>query len=99
MRNSTYSDMNTPGVVVNYMVLTGSDLPDDSAQFNSLIDSQDSYITAGRFTYTEGDGPGGSEGVYEYIDGTGIDSAAPSWESYFDANDPTNVWTRGVPPN
>jgi len=93
MRNSTYSDMNTPGVVTNTMQLIGPDQPNDSAQFNLITDAQRPSITAGRYTYTPGTGPGGSEGSYDYF-GTNnnFDQSAVKWESYFDTEDPRNIW-------
>ncbi len=85
--------MNTPGIVTNTMLLTGSDKPSDSAQFNLATDAQGSAITAGRFTYTPGTGNGGSEGSYDYL-GTAnnFDQSAVNWESYFDTEDTSNVW-------
>jgi hypothetical protein len=101
MRNSTYSDMNTPGIAMHTMVLTGLDLPDGNGQFNTLTGSQNGDVTAGRFTYTSGTGPGGADGVYEYLDSsTGFDMSNVSWESYFDAEDPSNIWAfPGAKPN
>jgi len=101
MRNSTYSDMNAPGIAMHTMVLTGPDLPDDNGQFNTLTGSQNADVTAGRFIYTPGTGRGGADGVYEYQDSsTGFDMSNVSWESYFDAEDPTNIWAfPGAKPN
>jgi len=101
MRNSTYSDMNTPGIAMHTMVLNGPDLPDDNGQFNTLTGSQNGDVTAGRFIYTPGTGPGGADGVYEYLDSsTGFDMSNVSWESYFDAEDPSNIWAYpGAKPN
>jgi len=100
MRNSTYSDMNVPGMVFHTMELNGVEAQDkiakfDNAKFNTLTDSEEGKadVTAGRFTYTAGAGQGGSVGTYEYLDGAGFDPSTADWASYFDMADPTNVWT------
>ncbi|MFC1748885.1 FG-GAP-like repeat-containing protein [Pseudomonadota bacterium] len=92
MRNSDYDTDFIEGVVINTMSLLGSDAPFDSAEFNSLIDSQDAVVNAGKFKYIEGAGTGGASGTYEYVDGT-YDTMSIDWVDYFDANDASNVWS------
>jgi hypothetical protein len=87
MRNSTYSDMNTPGTMVSTFSLPGSSFGD----FDMSRDAQITNVTAGRYTYTNGSGPGGSKGTYNYFEGNA--TFAPDWSIYMDANDPKNVWT------
>ncbi|HHM04389.1 MAG TPA: hypothetical protein ENJ19_01425 [Gammaproteobacteria bacterium] len=86
MSNSSYSDMSTAGTVTNTM-----SLPDGSASFDMASDVQNSTVTGGRYTYTAGSGPGGSDGTYTYFDG-GFDAKAVRWEDYFDATQ-GNPWT------
>lgn len=81
MRNSGYSDINTPGTISSITSL--ADDYQESANFNYATDTQNTQTTAGRFTYTDGAGPGGSEGTYSYVSGD-FDAKNVAWESYFD---------------
>ena len=84
MRNSTYSDKNTPGTILNTMSLQGAEAPENQASFNMADDAQNSYVNAGRYTYTNGSGRGGSDGTYSYVDGGSTDLANTPWENFFD---------------
>jgi hypothetical protein len=83
MRNSTYSDKNTTGTIANTMSLQGPDAPENQAYFNMADDVQNSYINAGRYTYTNGSFRGGSNGTYNYVDGGSTDLANTPWEAFF----------------
>ena len=87
MRNSTYTDMNSPGTIVNTLSLPGTGVAD----FDMSRDAQITNITAGRYTYTNGTDHGGSRGTYNYIDGSA--NFGSDWSVYMDKLDPTNVWT------
>ena len=87
MRNSTYSDMNTPGTMINTFSLPGS----SAGNFDMSQDAQSTYVTAGRFTYSNGTGPGGSAGTYNYFEGSA--TFDPDWSIYMDELDPTNIWS------
>lgn len=87
MRNSTYDDKNTPAVVTNTFSFTDPSL----GTFDMARDGQKTNITAGRYTYTNGTGNGGSQGTYNYVDGNAIFDA--DWTIYMDKLDPRNVWS------
>ncbi len=96
MRNSTYDDMNIQGVMINTMSLSGAGSVD--ANFNMATDSQNSTITAGRYTWTSGGGPDGAGGAYTYLNGDVVTSAemqAIDWSSYWDPFE-ENPWTQLV---
>ncbi len=88
MSNSSYDDDTTPGILSYNMSL--ADDFQDQADFNFATDIQDSTVTGGRFTYTDGFGPGGSDGTYTY-EGGNFDQAAVTWEVYFD-HSMANQW-------
>ncbi|MBL1259245.1 MAG: hypothetical protein COB33_001790 [Thiotrichaceae bacterium] len=92
MSNSTYGDDLTPGVVFYTMAL--ADDYKDQANFNFATDIQKSIIDGGRYTYTNGSGPGGSAGTYLYDQG-GFDIDAVSWEVYFD-HSIENPWSNST---
>jgi hypothetical protein len=89
MRNSTYTDNTTPGVMTNIMQLWGDNTPPDSAMFDPVAQGEQVVINAGKYTYADGAGFGGSEGDYTYSDG-GFDHMSTDWASYMDpaANNP-----------
>lgn len=103
MSNSTYDDDTTAAVIKqNTLQLFGDNLPaavtgiPDAANWDMSADSQNSSITGGMFTFTDGsdvvDSPGGSEGTYNYAHGV-FDVTAVEWAGYFDPYDPTgNPW-------
>jgi hypothetical protein len=82
MRNSTYSDMNTPGVMLNTMSLQGPNVPPGQGQFDMSKDGQNINVTAGRYTY--------SSGTYTYMDG-GFNSGSVNWGDFFDPTE-SNPW-------
>ena len=92
MRNSDYDTDSIAGFIINTMSLVGSTAPPDGVYFNSLVDSQETAVNAGKYTYTDGAGPGGSVGTYSY-EGSFYDITTTDWVSYFDTNDPTNIWS------
>jgi len=98
MSNSSYGDDTTPGVI-SYTVTLADDYQ-DSGEFNFANDIQESTVDGGRYTYTNGTGPGGSDGTYAYEQGN-FDVSAISWDAYFDQS-LTNPWSytqnRPVPP-
>lgn len=101
----TYSDNLVPGIISNTMQIT--DVNDLS--FVSDFDianpcefgctNLSSSVTAGRYTYSTGGGPGGSAGTYTYSDGD-FNPGNVNWENYYDSSDPSNVWsyTTNQPP-
>lgn len=95
-----YTNDQTPSVVTNTVEHLGTDLPPDvrppgggpsSAFFNMETDAENSVVTAGRYTWTPGTGPGQSIGTYNYVDGGGH-NPAPNWNSFFDHRE-TNPWS------
>ncbi len=98
MSNSSYGDDTTPGVV--FYTTSLADDYQDSGGFNFINDIDKSTIDGGRYTYTNGTGPGGSAGTYTYAEG-GFDVDNITWEAYFDF-DFTNQWgystNRPTPP-
>lgn len=91
----------TASAVTNTVELRGTDLPPDvpapgggpsSVRFDMATDAQASTVTAGRYSYTAGSGPGGSNGTYSYTDPTkNSANINPDWDSYFD-NREANPW-------
>src|SRR3990172_10885392 len=83
MRNSTYNNATTPGIMTNTMSLWGPDIPFDSAQFDMATSVQNSIVNAGKYTFTEGGDPGGVNGTYNYTDGN-YNLTGQNWAPYFD---------------
>ena len=92
MSNSSYGDDLTPGILSYTMQL--ADDYKDQASFNFATDIQKSIIDGGRYTYTNGTGPGGSAGTYNYDQGN-FDIDAVSWEVYFD-HSLSNPWSNST---
>ena len=71
----------------NTMGIAG--LGPEMATFDMATDAQNSYVNGGRYTYTDGSGPGGANGAYSYVGGD-FDHKGQNWEAYFDetANNP-----------
>lgn len=90
MRNSSYDDANTAGVIENIINLSGV----EQGTFDMAIDSQNSNVTGGRYTYTDGLGFGGSDGIYDYVDGN-YDHKNQNWGDYFDINQ-DNPWSYNI---
>ncbi len=86
MRNSSYDDANTVGAIENVLSLSGT----AQGAFDMANDVQDSTVTGGRYTYTDGPDYGGARGSYDYIDGH-YDHNNQNWEVYFDINQ-DNPW-------
>jgi len=92
----------TASAVTNIVELRGSDLPPDvsapgggpsAVRFDMATDAQDSTVTAGRYSYTAGSGPGGSSGTYSYTDpAKNSVNINPDWNSYFDDRE-ANPWS------
>jgi len=90
MRAITYDDDITVAPMVNSMQLWGPGVPTDrSGDFDMNMYSGDLAVNAGRYTYADGVGPGGSEGTYHYADGA-YDQTSIPWGDYFDASLDTN---------
>lgn len=94
MSNSGYSDATTAGIMTNIVELK-TNQPGQQGDFDMAKDKQNSVVTAGRYTYTNGTGPGGSGGTYNYADGDANPSGV-SWESFVEDR-PDNVWA--IPTN
>ncbi|MFQ5470553.1 MAG: hypothetical protein ACE5EH_09640, partial [Gammaproteobacteria bacterium] len=93
MRASNYADMNTISPMTNHLKIddtTGS-LP-NGIDWSIATDAPAANITAGRYIYTNGSGPKGSEGTYTYFEGSSNEKAT-DWESFFDTG-AGNVWTK-----
>ncbi len=88
MRNSTYSDMNTPGVITN----TFSFSDPFAGSFDMARDAPNAHVTGGRYTYTNGAGNGGSQGTYNYVEGGGGITTS-DWTGFMDRQDARNIWT------
>lgn len=89
MRNSTYEDMNSPANLINIFSLNDSFLQ-GMGDFDMATDVDNAFINGGRYTYSDGVGPGGSEGSYLYLDG-GFDERAVHWADYIDPTE-DNPW-------
>jgi len=83
MRAVDYNTANAQVEIHNTMHLLQGDVPPNAAQFNMATDIDKSHVNAGKFTYTEGSGFGGSEGIYEYTDGY-YDNNNTDWGRYID---------------
>jgi hypothetical protein len=95
MRAIGYSDATSDAPIINNQTLVdpfGSATP---LTWDMAVDSQAGHtgVNAGKYTYTDGSGPGGSIGTYSYADG-GFNMTALPWYLFFDPNDASNVWTR-----
>jgi len=85
MRGIDYDTDDVDAPIINTMQLFGEGVPPESAKFDMVNNTQDVRVSAGKYIYTDGSGPGGAEGTYSYADGdykhTEID-----WAEYFDVN-------------
>jgi len=90
MRNSGYDDTNTVGVIENILNLSGI----EQGTFDMASDIQNSTVTGGLYTYTDGFGFGGSNGDYDYVDGN-YDHKNQNWGDYFDINQ-DNPWSYDI---
>ncbi len=94
-----YNSSATASVVTNTLEHTGADAPPgarppgggpSSALFDMSTDAEKSVVTAGRYTWIPGTGPGQSSGTYTYIDGG--QAFTPNWNSFFDHRE-NNPWS------
>ena len=83
MRAIDYNTDDAEVVIFNTMQLWQGNVHPSTAQYDMATDSEKSYVNAGKFTYTEGTGFGGSEGVYDYVDGY-YDNNNHDWGRYID---------------
>jgi len=90
MRNSTYDDMSNAGIIYNTLSLPGLGT-EYFKDFNYAQDTQDATISGGLYKYTEGTGPGGSDGTYEYVDAM-FDHKSQAWGDFLDPSEP-NPWS------
>lgn len=75
---------------------------DATMHFNSNDSVQRANVTAGKYWYAEGSGPGGSEGTYTYLAGEGFDMSGVNWDNYLNLDDPSGnpwVYTENRPTN
>ncbi len=105
MSNSTYSDDSTAGTIMGAVTLTDPSIDPGIGDFTMVSDGvstttlaggqaadvQNSQITAGRFTYTDGTGPGQSDGTYNYLFDT-YDIFAIDDVVFFDSSE-DNPWS------
>ncbi len=90
MRNSTYDDMSNAGIITNTLSLPGLGT-EYFEDFNYAQDTQKASITGGLYKYTEGTGPGGSDGTYEYVDSM-YDHKSQAWADFIDPSE-ANPWS------
>lgn len=80
-----YNDNTTTAVVTNIVqIIDPDDGPVSSGSFDMSSDVQDSFVSAGRYTYTPGAGTGAG-GTYTYTDDT-FDLSNVNWADYFDTS-------------
>ncbi|NOY74123.1 MAG: hypothetical protein GXP14_17445 [Gammaproteobacteria bacterium] len=105
MSNSTYSDDTTAGTIMGSVILNDPSLDPGIGDFTMISDGvttttiaggqaaevQSSQITAGRYTYTDGSGPGQSDGTYNYLFDT-YDIFAIEDVVFFDSSE-DNPWS------
>lgn len=94
MRSISFSDKNTPIIIVNNQTINDPDFPVPGAGDFDMSMAEKPYVTAGRFTFTPGTGWNSPEGwdavgssfdrgTYDYFDG-GFDVYSADWAAYFD---------------
>jgi hypothetical protein len=91
MRSISFSDATSVAPMTNTIQLYVEALPFDTGYYDTAVLNQNSTYNAGRYIYTDGAGPGGSSGTYNYESG-GFDQTAQDWKGFFDAN-VSNPWT------
>ena len=84
------SALTTGGTLTNTMVVTDSQSGLVVTDFDINTTSQNSYVTGGKYNYTNGIGTGGSYGTYTYAPGANFDVYHVNWAAYLDKNDPNN---------
>jgi len=78
-----YEDDATTAIVTNTVQLLDPDIPAGAGSFDMSTDVQDSFVSAGRYTYIAGPGTGAS-GTYIYpVDTFNMDNI--NWVDYFDS--------------
>ena len=100
----SYTDTSTPGIMTNIIAVNDPGIPPSdpniiapsSSYFDMAVDSQDSVVTGGRYTYTQGigwynDGNGDNyraygSGTYEYLEGVSNVHEEIEWSRYLDTS-------------
>ena len=83
MSGINYNTSTMKGAITNTLKLLDTLIPQDSASFDAVAQSQTSTTSAGQYTYSPGFGPGASAGAYKYVDG-GFDVYNIDWKSFRD---------------
>ncbi len=93
MRNSSYDDASTPGVMMNIMSVYSAD--GWKVEFNNGKDIQKSTLDAGLYTFdktaTDANGVGSK---YDYVNGD-YDHTSIEWSSYYEDLD-SNIWAYDI---
>jgi len=86
MNEISYQDSTTAAQITSTLIFTDPMLDPQfrPRDFDLATDAQNSTITGGRFTYSEGSGPLGSVGTYSYADGDGFNLDGVNWSSFCD---------------
>ena len=95
MRGISFSDKNTPIPIVNTQVIDDPNLPETGSADFSMNMSDQTRVSAGRFTFTDGAGWNSAtgwsatgswfdRGTYDYWEGNGFDAYSFDWSSVFD---------------
>ena len=83
MRTVGYNDKVTQTPMTNVTLLWGEGVPANAAEIDIAAIAQQSNVTAGQYTYSEGLGSGGASGTYDYTSGV-FDHVNQSWINFFD---------------
>lgn len=89
MSGVTYGDKSTdlsgdPLYITNTLIMSDPALQ-DKGNFDAVLNAQDPYTTAGRYTFTPGAGWVGETydpGTYQYYDGNGLDMDSVDWNVF-----------------
>lgn len=80
MRGIDHNTSTTPGTITNTLDLIGGQ--PGLGDFDMATDTQNSSVSGGRYTYSAGTGPNGSDGSYIYWDGGFDPTAIADWSVY-----------------
>jgi len=108
MTKLSYSDDKTPAEVKIHQVISDSSIPGIGAGDFNMSQAQQSYVTAGRYTFTPGtgwnnatgwDSPGSSFdlGTYTYEGGQGFDPFTVNWATFFKYDQNATACVRSNP--